>query len=281
MKIKNKNDIILLSIVLFVLCSIIVSFVFIFNIWNKKNDENYIGRYSYSGFEENVVSRYQKEIEKILKKDKALYLVGKLNDEYLKSINLTKDKPYEVINYLNKQNLLSSSPTVTEYSYSIDDSTGIYIYDFTYDSNGYNKKVYIIEEEPYKYTISFDQEYIPKVAKEKVTAYDSGIEFELTLLESKSNSVKYNLKITNNSTNVIKFDFNNVSSVELNLEDGSYIKLASVVASNEEDYYLNKNSYFNQELFFSIPIDKQSKIDSIILYNVLIGEEKKIIKIDF
>lgn len=281
MKIKNKNDIILLSIVLFVISSIIVACIYIYNIWNKKYDENYIGKYSYTGFDENVVLRYQNELEKILRKDKALYLVGKLDDEYLKSINLTKDKPYDVIKYLNKQNLLASSPTIIEYSYSIDDSTGVYVYYFTYDSNGYIKKVHLIEREPYIYTISFDQEHIPSVAKKNVTAYENGLKFELTLLDSKYDSVKYNLKITNNSSNVVKFDFNNVSSVELNLDDGNYIKLASVVASNEEDYYLNRNSCFNQELFFSVPIDKQSKIDSIVLYNILIGEKKNTIKINF
>lgn len=280
MKLKNKNDIFLFSMILFVVIAIISVVVVVINIW-KKSDENDISKYNYSSFEGEVVSLYKKELERLLKKSNSKLLIEKLDNEYLNSIGLSKDDPEKIIEYLNNKHLLSTLPTILDYSLSSNDETGLYVYDFTYRTNGFRRKVYLIETEPYVYSISFEQDYTPSVAKKNVTQITDNIRFELSLLESTSESVKYNIKITNNNDNVVKFDFNNVSSVELYLNDDSKIKLAAVVATAENDFMLTKNSYFNQELFFSVPLDKQSQIKAIMFYNVLIGEEEENIIINF
>lgn len=280
----GKNDKILLLIVSFIVIVVILLIVLLFMIWSPKNNKNNdIITYSYPGFEEKVVTMYQKQLQVLLKESNTKLLAEKLDDEFLSNKSLNRDNITAIKKYMNDNKLVTTNrAAITGYELSYNDESGVAVYRFKYyNKYGFTRYVNLIETEPYIYTLSFESEYVPTSAKKNVIDSYENIKFEINLLESKSSSVKYNAKITNNNENTVKFNFNDVSSVELLLNDGSNIKLSSVIASNEENYVLTTTSYINQELFFAIPSEKQGNIKSIIFYNVLIGEKKTNIKIDF
>ena len=235
MKLKNRNDILLLSFVLFIIVIVIALIITIIKIWTPTNKNTEITSYTYNGFENEIIMYYTKQLEKILKKDNSKILISKLDNEYLNSINLKNNDNNEIIKYLEKEQLLSDYPKIINYTVSSNTTTGVYVYNFTYNTNGLNKKVYLIETKPYVYTISFNQEYSPTTALKDIVETKNNIKFEISVKETTNESIKYNAKITNNNSNNIKFDFNNVASVELTVDDGSKIKVAGVIATNEND----------------------------------------------
>lgn len=277
----NRNDKFLLCTIIFIVILVISLIVSLFFIWRKKEDSG-ITSYTYLGFEEEVVSMYQKQLQILLKENNVRLLAQKLDEQFLADAKLSRDNLISLKQYLKNNALYSlNRNAVVNYTVSANEDTGLVVYRFKY-YNLDNKLRYVnlIETEPYVYTISFENEYTYTSAKKSVIDLIDGVKFELSLQESKENSLKYNAKITNTGNEKAKFDFNNVSSVELILKDGSKIKLSSVVASND-DYVLNKDSYINQELFFALPLDRQGEIKSIIFYNVLIGENKTNLEIKF
>lgn len=277
----NRNDKFLLCTIIFIVILVISLIVSLFFIWRKKEDSG-ITSYTYLGFEEEVVSMYQKQLQILLKENNVRLLAQKLDEQFLADAKLSRDNLTSLKQYLKNNALYSlNRNAVVNYTVSANEDTGLVVYRFKY-YNLDNKLRYVnlIETEPYVYTISFENEYTYTSAKKSVIDLIDGVKFELSLQESKENSLKYNAKITNTGNEKAKFDFNNVSSVELILKDGSKIKLSSVVASND-DYVLTKDSYINQELFFALPLDRQGEIKSIIFYNVLIGENKTNLEIKF
>lgn len=281
MKIKNKNDFILLSIAFVILIMIITSIVAVIFIWFPSKKNNDITSYEYKGLEDEIIKYYQRTLERMLRKSNAKLLVEYLDDEYVKDLGFDKNNPEQIISYLNSKHLLTVQPSILEYKVSKNDDTGVYVYDFTYRTNGFKRNVYVIETQPYVYSISFDQEKSPTTAQKNVQKTINNVKVELSLLESTTESLKYNLKVTNIGSDIVKLDLNDVSSVELNLNNGQKIKLSSVVVSENDEYELTNNSYINQELFFNVPLENHGEIKSIILYNVLIGNEKTTIEVEF
>lgn len=283
MNLKNKNDKLFLIMVFFIIAVIVFLIVSLFFIWRGKDDDGGLTSYSYSGFEDKVVTMYQKQVQILLKQSNVKLLAEKLDDEFLSNNNLSRDNLDKLRNYLNSKGLLSKNrASITNYTTSINNETGVVVYRFKYyNLNGYTRYINLIETQPYVYTLSFDEVSTLTSAKRNIIDSSNKIKFELNLRESTTNYLKYNLKITNENDEIVKFDFNNVSSVELLLSNGKTEKLSSVIASSEEDFELTKNSYLNQELFFNINLEEQGNIKSIIFYNVLIGEQNKNIKIDF
>lgn len=283
MNLENKNDKLFLIMVFFIVAVVISLIVSLFFIWRGKDDDGGLTSYSYSGFEEKIVTMYQKQVQILLKQSNVKLLAEKLDEEFLSDNNLSRDNLDGLKIYLTSKGLLSKNrASITNYTTSTNSDTGVVVYRFKYyNSNGYTRYVNLIETQPYVYTLSFDEVNTSTSAKRSVIDSSNKIRFELSLQESTTTSLKYNLKITNENDETVKFDFNNVSSVELLLNDGKTEKLSSVIASSEEDFELTKNSYLNQELFFNINLEEQGNIKSIIFYNVLIGETNKNIKIDF
>ena len=277
----NRNDKLLLYTVIFIVIVIISLIVSLFFIWRSR-EESGVTSYTYLGFEEEVVAMYQKQLQILLKENNTRLLAQKLDEQFLTDTNLSRDNLTTLKQYLTNKSLFSiGRNSIADYTVSANEDTGVVVYRFKYyNLDGKLKYVNLIETEPYAYTISFENEYTSTSAKKSVIDSTNGVKFELSLQESKENSLKYNAKITNISDEKVQFDFNNVASVELKLEDGNKVKLSSVIASND-DYILAKDSYINQELFFAIPLDKQGEIKSIIFYNVLIGENKTNLEIEF
>lgn len=278
----NRNDKFLLVVIIFIIIVVISLFVSLFLIWSPK-EENKINSYSYAGFEEEVVTMYQKQLQILLKQNNTKLLAEKLDPEFLSNKNLSSDNLTAIKKYMEDNKLVTTTrAAVTGYTVSSNEETGVVVYRFKYyNMYGFERYVNLIETEPYVYTISFEDGIISTSAKKSIIDSYEKIKFEITLQESTSNSLKYNLKITNNSDEIVKFNFNDVSAVELTLNDGDKIKLSSVIATSEEEFMLTQASYINQELFFVVPIESQGNIKNITFYNVQKGENKINIKIDF
>lgn len=277
----NRNDKFLLYTIIFIVILVIFLIVSLFFIW-RRNEDSGITSYNYLGFEEEVVSMYQKQLQILLKENNARLLAQKLDEQFLTDAKLSRNDLTTIKQYLKNNSLYAIDRNAfVNYTVSTNEDTGLVVYRFKYyNLDNKFKYVNLIETEPYAYTISFENEYTYTSAKKSVIDDINGIKFELSLKESKENSLKYNVKITNTSSQKVKFDFNNVSSVELILKDNSKIKLSSVVASND-DYILERDSYINQELFFALSLDRQGQIKSIIFYNVLIDGNKNDLEIKF
>jgi len=279
----NKNDKVMIYSIIFIIIVVISLFVSLYFIWFSKDEDTGIDSYTYNGFEEEIITVYQKQLRILLKSTNVKLLAEKLDNSYIESNKLSLNNLNSLKSHFTTKGLLTKGyANITGYTVSMNDESGVAVYRFKYyNAQGYERYVNLIEKEPYVYSLSFEDDFVVSSAKKNIIDTYNDIKFEITLEESTKDSLKYNAKITNNSSELIKFDFNNVSSVELNLITGEKIKLSSVIASSEENYKLTKNSYLNQELFFVVPIEQQGKISSIVFYNVEIGEERHHIKIDF
>lgn len=277
----NRNDKFILYAVIFIIFIVILLFTSLYFIWSNKNRSD-IDTYKYNGFESECVSMYKKQLQILLKSNNSKMLIQRLDEQFLTDNNLTRNNLSQVKEYLEKNKLFAyNNNAILDYTISANEKTGLVVYRFKYyNVNGNTKYVNLIETEPYLYTISFENGYTTTSARKSVVDSTDDLKIELSLIESKENSIKYNAKITNISNKTIQFNFNNVASVELILNDGSKVKLSSVIASSD-DYILNANSYLNQELFFAIPIEKHGEIKSIVFYNVLIEKDKLNLEIEF
>lgn len=306
MNLKNKNDIILVVIVGLIILVTIVLVISLISIWSSKGKNNQITSYTYTGYEDKMINLYQNQVRTYLNESYNHLLIEKLDSDFLEKNQLSKENEDEIKQFFDENALLANAQaTIIDYTLSINEKTGIFVIRFSY-YNKYGEKKYVnlIEKEPYVYTLSFEIEAkseekkgeligeaienkeeintnVSTSAREKIKGEYKGIQFEITLEEATQRSLKYNAKIVNQGNDTVQFDFNNVASTELRFTDGSKIKLASVVARASSFYALPTNSTYNQEFFFNVPLNKQGKIKSMVLYRVLIGDKTETIEIKF
>lgn len=284
MEIKNKDNILFISTVLFILLCIIIAIVFIVFIWTRTGI-GLVAEYNFDkdNYQDNVAKMYKSEIEKLLNGYDDDKLIKLINVNYLEKNNLSKDNKDEIINFLKNNRLMSttkSSLAIVDYEVA-EGSNNMYIYRFRYRVNGFTKYVNLLEIEPSSYTLSFEQNEIPNVSKVYVAKIIDNINFEVTTAQTLTSVITYNVKITNNSDYDIQFEFDDISKVRIILDDETGIELAGVVTAPEDEFKLNNGgSYLNQEFSFELPFSKQASVKSIVFYKVQIGSDTKDIIID-
>lgn len=283
MKIKNKNNLMLILAISIIIIAISSFIIFMIVIWSEdKNSE--IGKYTVTSenYKDKISNMYKTQLEILLKEKNRELLYKRLDESYLNENGFNKEKDKNsIFDYLVSNKFISDNVYLTDYVLAEGNDSGVEIYRFGYISNGQKKYVNIIEEEPYVYTISFEQNGIPNLLAKSVSLVRENIKFDIILGASDVNSVRYDAQITSYNNNEVIFDFNDSSKTSLNLSDGSVINRGAVVAYSEDWYRLLKNSYINQRLFFNVSMEKQSLIKSITFHNVKIGNEIKNITIDF
>lgn len=283
MELKNKNNMLFILTIAFIVLVVIITGFVIFSLWNRTNfssKANY--DFDKDKYLDEVANIYKNQLDGLLLSSNIDSLIPLLNNDYLTSINLDKNNKEGILNYLEKEWLISkraSSLAVIDYEVA-EGSNNAYIYRFKYRVNGLSKYVNLIELEPNSYTLSFDQQNIPSVSEVYIVESVDDIEFEITTEASLSTVIRYNVQITNNKSVDVKFDFNDVTKVEAILDDGSNFDLASVVVGSEEDYKLTSGSYISQTLAFSIPFAYQSRVEKLIFYSVEIGGETRNIEVN-
>lgn len=151
----------------------------------------------------------------------------------------------------------------------ISDINDIYIYKVTYSVSGKNRYVIITENDINTFELYFsDDGLIDNIDSEKIIIKDN-VEYKVEVIESRVDSIKLNLTITNNSSDRYEYNFTDLYSVQALLDDNSAFNLTSVVLGGEDSYILNPNSNFTIELVYQIPQGQQASINRLKFRNVL------------
>lgn len=276
--------------ILFVVMYAILAIVILIWIWFPKNSKSINASMSYEKVDgrQKALDIYTNTITKLLSMSDLSLLYEKLDYDYIKKYNLNENnyKDYlETAGYISKNGIKMADSTV-----SIQDKT--YIYRYKYYCNGKTCYVNVIETSPYEYTLSFEQESIPIVSNSsnenneenivssntKISIIDN-IKYEVSRTTIRENGITYTLKITNNSDKNVEYNFDNITNVLAILNDGKIANLGGAVISSDDDS-LTPNGSLEKELFFPVSSADQSKITSIRLKNVKIGDEKKTVNIN-
>jgi hypothetical protein len=271
---KSVRRTVILTILAFIVYLAIYIYILVV-IWAPKTTSEVI-KYSDINFEDNVRGMYIGELKGLLMPKNIDKLYSKLDSEYITKNGFTKDTFY---NYATTKRLLNTNAVFYEYQVATQGDT--YVYIFKYRSNGFERVVNLIETKPYEYTLSFDQDSVPSIGQVSAVKFNSDMKFEVTTLESKKDSIKYELKITNNGTKEADFDFLDINSILLVKSNGNTVSLAAVVASSDNEGLLPANSTITRELFYSVDLQEQGSLKGLIFKDVLIDGNKQDIEIDF
>ena len=262
-------------------------------IWWPKSSRVFEGSEKYTKVNGNqkAIDIYTVKLKKLLSKGNLEELYSRLDLNYVMENNITKDNYQDFLEqrgYISdKINIISSTVNVQE--------NDTYVYRFLY-SNGVKKNNYVnvIETEPYKYTLSFEQEEIPNISKtngqntgnlevsesssDKVTIIDD-IKYSVSKKTIRENGITYLLRITNNGDEEVRYKFDNVTNVSVVLDNGKEAYLGGAVMTSDEDN-ISPKGWLEKELFFSVRSTDQNRIKCIKIKNVRIGDNKKTIKIN-
>ena len=282
MELKDKNKTLFIASVSLIVIIVVVAISVIVWIWSRTSFET-MAKYDFNKdtYMDSVATNYQYDLEKLLKSSNIDSLIEVLDPEYLKEIGFEKAQKDKILKYLKDNWLISttkSSMKILEYTVA-KGSNNVYIYRYKYRINGIEKYVNLIELEPDSYTLSFDQTSIPDVSNIYITKNVENIEFEVSTEATLETIIRYNVKITNNTGTTIKFNFDDVTSVEAILDDDSNVDLVGVVMGSD-DYEVANGLYINQTLSFAIPFNRQSSVKKLIFYGVQIGDETKNIEVE-
>lgn len=280
------------SILFIVVYGILVLLALIW-IWFPKNKKqsNVALKYDVIDSNQKAIDIYTVKLKILLSKGNLEELYSRLDLNYVMENNITKDNYQDFLEqrgYISdKINIISSTVNVQE--------NDTYVYRFLY-SNGVKKNNYVnvIETEPYKYTLSFEQEEIPNISKtngqntgnlevsesssDKVTIIDD-IKYSVSKKTIRENGITYLLRITNNGDEEVRYKFDNVTNVSVVLDNGKEAYLGGAVMTSDEDN-ISPKGWLEKELFFSVRSTDQNRIKCIKIKNVRIGDNKKTIKIN-
>ncbi|MDD3303671.1 MAG: hypothetical protein PHP54_02000 [Clostridia bacterium] len=277
---KKLQNYLFLGIILIV----IVSIISIFAIWgnNDKVDTSIVGlaSYSVSDFKAKTYDIYSSEVKRLLMPQNTDQLFDKMESTFLASNSLNKGnfKKYLEDNKLIGKDIRFSGYTVIQ-------NNDTYIYRIQYslyenDKSITTKIINVIEDKPYSYRLSFDQESISLLKNLKLIRSYNDIKFDISCISSNTESIKFKIIIENNNKEDVKIDFDSVNNVVLVLNDNRMIKMAATVISSDEEILTN-GSTITKEAYFAIGLEDQGKIKAINFGNVKIGNENKVITLNF
>lgn len=277
---------------LFVVVYILLAVIVVIWIWWPKGVKESSATQKYHEVDANkkATDMYTIKLKKLLSKGDMEELFNRLDAAYIQKYNLNKDNFQK---FLEDNGYISDKINIISFSINIQDND-VYVYKYLY-SNG-SKRVYVnvVEPFPYQYTLSFEQDVLPNVAKDselnnsnsgesnfvsdKVTIIDN-IKYSVSKKTIREDGITYTLKITNNSENEVKYKFDNITNVSVVLSNGTEAYLGGVAIYPEDDI-ITPNGYLEKDLFFAVSGEDQNKIKYIKIKNVRIGDSKKNININ-
>lgn len=253
-----------------VIAIVVIILIFVIIIIWKPNSKNVIesnlGTISnYISYEEIQKEKYSKLLSKILLTGNFNELYEKIDDIWLES-NKFNDKE-EVKKYL-LDNFIITNSNVTFNDVEVLTSESAYIFKYSIKNNGKIVNVVVNDYSPYKYSISFDQDEISSLSG-KTYDYDyENVNYQVVTNYVGSNIIQYELKVKNNSEDVYTWNFDNLSSITLRLNNGYGIGCSDVTSFASNIFALKKEGEFSVKLTFNISIDNQSKIKELSFFNV-------------
>lgn len=260
-------------IIIYISAYLLVFSIIIFFIWFKPQKKEYGIKYTEYTDEtssEKSINIYSKEIARYLALNnyRQIYSILQGDFKIMKGINENNIK-----SYLTKYGYFSN--TIETISYSTYEEDGIKNYILKLNIDNKEKTIVINEISPYNYTISLGEE-LYNLKYDTNTYYSENIEFVFTRISYSTEHIEFEVKIKNNNSSDVTFDFNNVRNFCIITEDNQEIYINSNISS-PVDAPLKKDSYIIKNMYFNVPIE--SKIKYIKFSNVKIGEENNVIKI--
>ena len=270
---ENEENLVSIITILFIVLSVFIIIILWVNtigdITNKA-----INQLTEVDYDNNMKNEYQNILSTLLNTNHIDELYKKLEIEYISKNNINEDNIRE---FLLKNNLIGNSIYFIS-SDVIDNINSTKIFRFYYKNYSNYKYVNVIEINPNEYYISFEQENIVDYINFVTSGVYEGIRYEIAPLETTSNSIKYELKITNENELDANIDFNDVNAIQLVTSSGN-ISLGGVIAENNKN--ITKGSTISRELYYNIDENSISNIIGITIYNVKVGEKSFNLEIYF
>lgn len=269
----EDNVISFVTIAIIVIVLIIVICMWVFNFFGIENEEN-LNTYNNINYDDTMKEEYTEELKFLLQLRNTDSLYNKMDLQFLadNDLNETNFK-----SYLLKNNFIGNSiEIISSETLQLNDK---YVFRFYYKNYDDYKYVNIIETTPENYTLSFEQES-SKITSQmnSIFANSNGIDFELKLVETGNDFVRYNIKITNNNNLDIGIDFNDITTFAL-VGENINIPVASIVAQDINT--LSSNSTINRELYFAISNEMFTECNGLQVNNILINGEYVNVTITF
>ena len=274
--VDNKKEKILIYsaiIVIITLILIVIILIWIPTFKNFKNSDanKYNNNITYEDMMKKYYTNYLNNYLKVTNFD---VLYEKIDKDYMSGLDIhDKEKMKQ---YLNEKDFISMDINVQNIDYAKNDE--FHIYRVLYTSHGVKKYVNIKETEPYKFTITFDQQELNSLLdKNSFTLSNDYVNYKFDVITSNDKSIKYKLTIENNSNNEYIFDFSALNSIQLIYADSNYVNMAAIANSSDVNYSLAPGSTKSLEILFNISFNNQVNINGFVLNKVKVdGASRKI-----
>lgn len=220
-------------------------------------------------YSETVSKQYLNDAKKFIDASNVESTIDCIDESYLAKNNLDRNN---VGQYLIDNKILGYATSSTNlYLYKIQKSDGKYIYTYRYNFGAGEKQIHFIEDYYKNYTISFEQDSFPTVVSNFIYEdTDNSISYDVSVLGAYENSILFQIKIKNNSSDIYKVTINSINDASATINGGAEYKLSSVVVgSNSSEVISNPNSTVTLNLSLDVPLENQSGIKNIALTNVL------------
>lgn len=276
---EKKEKILIYSAIGIVICLIIGVIILIWTPFFKNIETSSLNRYdSDKTYESMMKNYYSKLAENYLKINNFDYLYDYISEDYKTNINASSKD--EIKNYLISNGLISSNITINQVSYSNIDETSA-IYRVFYTSNLGNRYMNITETEPYKFTLSFEQNDVSTLSNNQNIEFNKNmVKYSFKLVEADNSSVRYSLTIDNMSDNQYEFSFSALNSIQLIYNETSYMNMASVANSSSVKYDISPGSSKSIEILFNLPFENQMNVSGFLFRDVNIDGTYHNIKLE-
>lgn len=272
--VDNKEKIYIYTVI--VIISIIVLGVIII-IWtpNDKNKKlvNVLNNSNNKSYEEIQNDNYSDLLKYMLQIKNYDSLFEKVDTEWLNENNFDKESLYSWL----FENLIISNdgPNIIKID-NIDANDNFYYRVTIQDINNKLKYIVINETLPNKYTISFEQDTIKKYNGKTYTFDDNGTTYKVTVLNTLENLIQYQIDVVNNSSDYMYYDFNYNDSISIKLNSGENIYATDITSYAVNEYEIVSGGSFSIKAVFTLSLQKQNEIDSIVFNNASdkIGRKK-------
>lgn len=266
---NDNKKINIYTIIIIIILSILGIIIFI-NLFSSKNETGKSNIYENIDYKTNSTLAYTEILQELLKPENVNQLYFYLDEDFMNNNNITEENLYD---YLVNNGLISS--TIEIMDCNIFENSNYNVYRFKY--NGYlpDRYVNLIETEPFKYTLSFEENNLDNIIVQKGELYNSEyLAISIEDVTVADGGIKFSIKINNNTENdTIYIDLNDLYSIGLLMDENNSINRESVVVNEAlDEYELRPNSNITVEAFFNVPEDQQDLIQGIIIRNFVIND---------
>lgn len=204
---QRKLVIVFILAVVLVVIITIASLIFI---WlpdnNVEEEEKFaVGKIEQQGTtEEDVVEKYYKQLYVLVINNDLDAICNLVGQDYLEYFDLEKQ---DIIDFLREKSILTKGLELVQYkSFYLDGYSNVYEFDLKAKDEAYAINVVIREKSPNDYTIAFDK--FIDCTEDTYTATKDSVKLDIYKKIRYTNSVQYELKLTNYYNKNIKINTN-------------------------------------------------------------------------